>query len=63
MILFAILGLICSLAAFICWIIILIGAFQQDVTQGLLCLCVPFYILYFALALYENEKKGLIIAI
>ena len=59
----AIIGLVCVLAALVCHIIILIGAFQEDVTQGLLCLCVPFYILYFAFARYENEKKGLIIAI
>lgn len=59
----AIIGLVCVLVSAVCGLIILIGAFQEDVTQGLLCLCVPFYILYFAFARYENEKKGLIIAI
>ena len=53
----------CSLSSFVCGIIILIAAFQEDVTQGLLSLCVPFYILYFAFARYKSDKKGLIIAI
>ena len=43
-------------------IIILIAAFQEDVVQGLLSLCVPFYILYYMFAKFEHEKKGLIIA-
>lgn len=61
--LLAIVGLICILASAVCSIIILIAAFSEDVTQGLLSLCVPFYILYFAFARYQSDKKGLIIAI
>lgn len=58
----AILGLICSLAAFVCGIIILIHAFQNEVLQGILCLCLPFYVFYYAFAKFEHPKKGLIIA-
>lgn len=58
----SILGLICSLAAFVCAIIILIHAFQDEVLQGILCLCLPFYVLYYAFAKFEHPKKGLIIA-
>jgi len=57
----AILGLVCSLASFVCSIIILIHAFQSEVLQGILCLCVPFYVLYYAFAKFEHEKKGLIL--
>ena len=44
-------------------IIILIHAFKTSVGQGFLCLCVPFYILYYAFAKFQHPKKGLIIAL
>ena len=56
------LALVCFLGAFVSAIIILIHAFQNDVTQGLLCLCVPCYVIYYAIAVFEHEKKGLILA-
>ena len=61
--LLALVGLICLLASFVCSIIILVAAFQEDVVQGLLSLCVPFYILYYAIARYESENKAMIIVI
>lgn len=51
------------LAAFACSIIILIHAFKASVGQGFLCLCIPFYILYYAFARFEHEKKNLILAV
>ena len=59
----AILGLICSLASLACSIIILIDAFKTEVIKGVLCLCVPFYILYYAFTQFENDNKGVIIAV
>ena len=59
----SIVGLILVLASAVCSIIILIAAFKENVTTGLLSLCIPFYILYFAFARFESDKKGLIIAI
>ncbi len=56
-------ALVCILASFVCGIIILVAAFQEDVVQGLLSLCVPFYILYYAIARFESDNKALIIAI
>ena len=56
-----ILLLVGGLASFICSIVILIAAFQDSVAQGLLCLFIPFYIFYYALAVFQNEKKGLIL--
>jgi len=50
------------LVALVCWIIILIHAFTKGgALQGILCLCVPFYILYYMFAKFEHEKKNLII--
>ncbi|MEE2639376.1 MAG: hypothetical protein VX768_02005 [Planctomycetota bacterium] len=58
-----ILGVIFQLAAFVCGIIILIAAFSDDVLQGILCLCVPFYVFYFVFARFQHPKKGLIIGV
>ena len=56
-------GMVVGLASFVCGIIILIGAFKSSVADGLLSLCIPFYILYFAIAKFEHEKKGLIVGV
>ena len=53
-------GGLLSLAAFVCAIIVLIAAFSEDVIQGILCLCVPFYIWYYALVRYQSENKQII---
>ena len=57
----AILGLVCSLASLVCSLIILIDAFKKEVIKGILCLCIPFYVLYYVFTQFEHEKKGLII--
>ncbi|MBN80679.1 MAG: hypothetical protein CMJ70_11120 [Planctomycetaceae bacterium] len=62
-IIFLLLAMVLGLASFVCGIIILINAFQQDVTKGFLCLCIPFYVLYFAFALFDHEKKGLVLGL
>ncbi|MBI2897637.1 MAG: hypothetical protein HYY06_29025 [Deltaproteobacteria bacterium] len=51
-----------GLVAAVFGIILLINAFKTDTTQGILCLCVPFYALYWAFAKFTHPKKGLIIA-
>ncbi len=57
------LGLVFYLVGFVCAIMILIHAFKNGgALQGILCLCVPFYILYYMFAKFEHEKKNLIIA-
>ncbi|MGH9669644.1 MAG: hypothetical protein ACRD3A_05980 [Terriglobales bacterium] len=56
------LALVFQLVAFVCAIIILIHAFKNGgALQGFLCLCVPFYIIYYMFAKFEHEKKNLII--
>ena len=57
------LALVFNLVAFVCAIIVLIHAFKNGgALQGILCLCVPFYILYYMFAKFEHPKKNLIIA-
>ena len=43
-------------------IMILIHAFQASVGQGFLCLCVPFYVLYYAFAKFQHPKKNVLLA-
>ncbi len=58
-----VLSVIGGIASFVGAIIILVAAFKESVGQGFMCLCIPFYIFYFAFAKYESEKKGLVITI
>ena len=58
---FTIIGFVFALVAAIFGIIILIQAFKSDTTQGILCLCVPFYIIYWAFAKMQHEKKKMFI--
>ncbi|MCB1327531.1 MAG: hypothetical protein H7A21_14050 [Spirochaetales bacterium] len=58
-----ILGLLCLVAALIGGVMILIAAFQEDTTQGILCLLIPAYIWYYAIARLRGEKRNLILAL
>ena len=57
------LSLGCSIAALVANIIVLVHAFQKDPTSGLLCLCVPCYILYYMFTEFEHEQKTLVITV
>lgn len=48
---------VCSLGAFICWIIILVAAFKDEVWKGLLSLICGLYQLYYAIFEFEYEHK------
>ena len=52
-----------GIVSLICYIIILIDAFQQEVMQGFLCFCCGPYMLYYAFARFDHEKKGLILIV
>jgi hypothetical protein len=41
----------------------LIEAFSEDTTQGVLCLCVPFYAFYYVIARIDGEKKWIILGL
>lgn len=57
------LAVVLAIASLICYIIILVDAFQQEVMQGILCFCCAPYMLYYAIARFNHEKKGLILAV
>ena len=57
------LGNLLYLVAFVCSVIILIAAFKESVAQGFLCLCIPFWVLYFAFAKFEHPKKTIILGV
>lgn len=49
-------------AGFICWIIILIDAFNNELWKGLVALfCCQLYALYYAFFEFEHERKWLIV--
>jgi len=50
-----------SLVGFIGVIWCLIEAYGEDTTQGVLCMCVPFYAFYFAIAKIDPPKKWIIL--
>jgi len=51
------LGGILSLVAFVCSIIILIGAFQDAIWKGIVGLLCGLYLLYFAFAEWQHPNK------
>lgn len=55
------LGLLLSLVGLVCFVIVLISAFQEEAVQGILCFCVPFYIFYYALVRYQSDNKPIIV--
>lgn len=56
-------ALLFNLVSFVCSILILIHAFKAGVQQGIMCLCVPCYILYYAFTKFEHEKKNIILGV
>jgi hypothetical protein len=56
------LAIVFGLVAFVCNIIVLIDAFQNEVWKGILSLFCGFYLLYYMFAEFSHEKKGLILA-
>ncbi|MGH9669643.1 MAG: hypothetical protein ACRD3A_05975 [Terriglobales bacterium] len=60
--LLGLLSVVLYFVALVCWVIILIHAFKNGgALRGILCLCVPFYIIYYMFAKFEHERKYLII--
>jgi hypothetical protein len=54
-------GLLC-LVSTIAYIIVLIHAFKTSAGQGLLCLCISPYAIYYMFAKFQSPKKGLVLA-
>jgi hypothetical protein len=56
------LSLLFSALGFACAVMILNHAFRRSVGTGVMVLCIPGYILYYAFSQFEHERKNLIIA-
>ena len=57
------LGILLWVAAFVCSIIILIDAFKNEVWKGIVSLLCGLYMLYYAFAEFQHEKKWLIVLV
>lgn len=60
--LFTILAFAFFVLAFVCWVIIVIDAFQNEIWKGVVYILCGFYALYYALVEFDHEKKWLIVA-
>jgi len=56
------LGVVFCIISFVCSIIILISAFQDEIWKGILYLVCGLYGIYYALVEFDHEKKWLILA-
>jgi hypothetical protein len=54
-------GLLVFFVSFVCTIIMLVAAFKESAGQGLLCIFVPFYSIYYSIARFQHAKKGLVL--
>ena len=55
------LGLLFILAGLVCWVIILVDAFRNEVWKGVLGLFCGLYLLYYAITEFEHDNKWLIV--
>jgi hypothetical protein len=55
------LGGIIGILSLVCWIIILIDAFKNEVWKGIVGFLCGLYLLYYAVAEFQHEKKWLIV--
>lgn len=55
------LGGLLSLAGLVAWIIVLVDAFKHEIWKGIVGLLCGFYLLYYAIAEFQHEKKWAIV--
>ena len=58
----ALLGIVFQLLAVLCFLPVLIHAFQRSVGTGFMVLCLPVYTPYYAFSQFEHRAKGLLLA-
>ena len=56
-----ILGIIGAIVCVICWLIILIDAFQNEIWKGVVGLLCSLYLLYYAIVEFDHQNKWLIV--
>ena len=55
--LFTLLGGICSLAVFVCWVLLLIAAFRDEIWKGVVGLLCSLYLLYYGIVEFQHPQK------
>jgi len=53
----SLLGYLCSLAAAVCWIIILIDAFKNEIWKGIVGFFCGLYLLYYGIVEFQSPNK------
>lgn len=61
--LFTLLGGICSIASLVCWIILLIAAFKDEIWKGVVGLLCGLYLLYWGIVEFDHPNKWPIVII
>lgn len=56
-----ILSLAIGLIGLVCWLIILIDAFKDEIWKGIVGLLCGLYLLYYAIVEFDHERKWLIV--
>jgi len=59
--LYVVLGALFGIAGLVCWVIILIDAFNDEIWKGVVGLLCGLYLLYYALFEYEDDNKWIIV--
>src|SRR4051812_25264218 len=54
-------GVVLSLVGFVCGIMILINAFQNEIWKGIVSILCGLYLLYYAFVEYDGDNKALIL--
>lgn len=57
------LSALASLVFAVCYLIVLVKAFQDATMEGILCLIIPLYIFYYALAKLQSDHRGLLLSL
>ena len=60
---FAMLGLVCSIVSLVGAIMILVEAFKMSTGEGFLTLCIPCYIFYFVFGKLQSPNKNLMVGL
>lgn len=56
------LGTLFGLISLICSIFILLHAFRRSTGTGVMVLCIPFFMLYYAFSQFEHRRKDMIVS-
>jgi len=56
------LGTLFALFSFICSIFILLHAFRRSTGTGVMVLCIPCFMFYYAFSQFEHRQKGVIVS-